>query len=232
MTRRGRDLCLLSACMAVFAMIGGCNGSGDEANGPPLVNGPAADGGGLPAGGPAPGPGGPSGKGASNPEIRTIMVKLNKGPSALGMQIGQSLKAEKPAWDTIQPQAKEYAQLAGDLVKHEPAKGSKDSWSKLSAKYAELATELDKAAQAKDKDAATAAHEDLSASCMACHRQHRGGPGGGMGPGMMGRPGGGRPGGPGGGRPPGGPGGPPPGGPDGPPPGGPPPDGPPPDRPE
>ena len=98
MTRRGRDLCLLSACMAVFAMIGGCNGSGDEANAPPLVNGPAADGGGLPAGGPgpAPGPGGPSGKGASNPEIRAIMVKLNKGPSRTGhadWTVAQSRKA-------------------------------------------------------------------------------------------------------------------------------------------
>ena len=131
--------------------------------------------------------------------------------------IGAELKAEKPAWETIQPQTKEYAQLAADMAKHDPAKGSKESWSKLAAEYAGLATELDKAAQAKDKAAATAAQEDLASSCMACHRQHRGGPGGGMGPGM-GRRGGG---------PPGRRGGPPPGGPDGPPsdaPGAPPPE--------
>ena len=109
------------------------------------------------------------------------MVKLNKGPSSLNIAIGQSLKAEKPAWDTIQPQTKEYAQLASDMAKHDPAKGSKESWTKLTGEYTELATELDKAAQAKDKAAATAAQEDLASSCMACHRQHRGGPGGGMG---------------------------------------------------
>ena len=98
-----------------------------------------------------------------------------------------ALKAEKPAWETIQPQTKEYAQLAADMGKHEPAKGSKESWSKLTAEYAELASDLDKAAQAKDKAAATAAQGDLASSCMACHRQHRGGPGGGMGGPGMGR---------------------------------------------
>jgi hypothetical protein len=190
-------------------MIGGCDGSGDEPNAPPELRNAGGPGG--PGG---PGPGGAPGKGASSPEIRAIMVKLNKGPAALGSQIGTALKADKPAWETIQPQTKEYAQLATDMGKHEPAKGSKESWSKLATEFAGLATELDKAAQAKNKDAATAAQEDLASSCMACHRQHRGGPGMGMGPGM-GRPGGGPPGGRRGGGPPGGPGG-------GPPPGGPP----------
>jgi hypothetical protein len=138
----------------------------------------------------------------------------------LGTVIGEALKAEKPAWETIQPQTKEYAKLASDMAKHEPAKGSKESWSKLAAEYAGFAHELDKAAQAKDKAAASTAQSDLGGSCNACHRQHRGGPGGMMGrgmggPGMGGRPGMGGP--PPGGRP--GMGGPPPGGPGGPPPG-------------
>src|SRR5262249_24912132 len=82
-------------------------------------------------------------------------------------------------------------------------------------------------AQAKDKDAALAAHTQITNSCMSCHREHRAmGPGGrggmGGGPPGFGPPGGGRPG-PGGpppspGGPPPGPGGPPP-GPGGPPPG-------------
>ena len=162
----------------------GCDGTGgDEPNAPPVPGN---------AGGPRPGwpwkagPGGAPGKTASSPEIRAIMVKLNKGPSSLGTVIGEALKAEKPAWETIQPQTKEYAQFAADMGKHEPAKGSKESWSKLTAEFAGLANELDKAAQAKDKAAATAAQDDLASSCMACHRQHRGGPGGGMG-GMGGR---------------------------------------------
>ena len=146
------------------------------------------------------------------------MVKLNnKGPNSLANLIDAGLKAEKPAWETIAPQAKEYAQLAADLGKHDPPKGSKESWSKLTAEYAGLAGELDKAAQAKDKAATTAAQGDLASSCMACHRQHRGGPGGGGGMGGPGggppggRPRSGPPGGAGGGPPPGPPGGPPPG---------------------
>ena len=126
------------------------------------------------------------------------------------------MKSDQPPWDTIQTQAKDYVQSALDMAKYDPPKGSKESWTKLAGEFASAASELDKAAQAKDKDAATAAHKTLERSCMACHREHRiMGPG--MGGGMRGGPGGMRGGFPGG---PGGPGGPPPGGPGGPPPGG------------
>ncbi len=93
------------------------------------------------------------------------------------------------------------------MATYDPPRGGKDSWAKLTAAYAESATDMDKAAQAKDAATALDAHGKIEGSCMACHRVHRGmgGPGGGMG---------GPPGGPGRGRPPGGPGpGPPPGGP-------------------
>ena len=146
---RRSDLCVLSLCLAALVPVGGCD-SGGEPNAPPMP--PQA------AGGPGgPGPGGPPGPGAGSPQIKTIMVKLNKGPSSLNSLIGQALKAEKPDWDTIQPQTKEYAQLASDMAKHEPAKGSKESWTKLTGEYADLANALDKAAQAKDKAAATGA---------------------------------------------------------------------------
>jgi hypothetical protein len=130
------------------------------------------------------------------------MTRIGKGPNSLDRLLDAELKVEQPAWDTIQPQAAEYAKLAADIGKAEPSKGSKDSWTKLTAAFAESATALDKAAQAKDLAAARTAHQNLAASCMACHREHRGGPGGPGGPGGRG------PGGPGG-R---GPGGPPPGG--------------------
>jgi hypothetical protein len=204
---------MLSLCLAALGPVGGCDGTSDDPNAPPSLQNAGNPGG--------PGPGGPPGKGGRMSPIRGIMMKLNgRGPNALQTSIGAALKADKPAWETIEPQTKEYAQLAADLAKHDPPKGSKESWAKFAADYAGLATTLEKAAQAKDKDAATAAHEDLAASCNDCHRQHRGGPGMGGpgmgGPGMGGRPGGGPP--PGG---PGGPGGPPPGG-GGPPQGGPP----------
>src|ERR1017187_1437492 len=153
MTRLWRDRCLSSICLAALACVGGCDG-GDEPNAPPGLRG---------AGGPG-GPGGPGGgpgNAGRSSEIRQIMVKLNnKGPNSLANLIDAGLKAEKPAWETIAPQAKEYAQLAADLGKHDPPKGSKESWSKLTAEYAGLAGELDKAAQAKDKAATTAAQGD------------------------------------------------------------------------
>ncbi len=155
----------------------------------------------APAGGPPP-PGG----GGSNPEIKAIMGKVAKGPNSLTPLIGKELATEPAPWDTIQPQAKEFAQLAAEMTKLEPKKGSKESWASLTAAYSKSADDLDKGAQAKDLAAAKVAHEVLSKSCQSCHQQHRGGPGmaGPGGPGMGG------PGGPGpGGSIGGGPGGPP-----------------------
>src|SRR3954469_25753472 len=132
-----------------------------------------------------PGPGGP---GASSP-IREIMVKLTKGPQSLTPMIGEELKADPPPWDTIQPQAKEFAELAAKMGQYDPPKGDKDSWAKLTSEYTASATALDQAAQAKDKDAALTAHDALTHSCMACHREHRmmRGPGG-RGKGQSGEP--------------------------------------------
>jgi hypothetical protein len=145
------------------------------------------------AGGPWPGMGGP---GRPLSPIGEVMNKLGKGPNALNATIGKELKTDPPPWDTIGPQAKEYAQLAASLSKYDPPKGSKESWTKLTGAYAESAAALDSAAVAKDKDAALTAHTKLTQSCMACHREHRAGPGG------MGMPGGfGPPGGPPGQRP-------------------------------
>ncbi len=175
----------------------------------------------------APGKGGP-GPGAgqaarSNPKLKEIMSKVGRGPQALQGSLGEALKQGEPAWDAIKPKTQEYAQLASEMGKYEPVKGTKDSWAKLSLAFAESATELEHAAQAKDKSKTKEALDSLGGSCMACHREHRI-----MGPGM-----GGPPGGRGMGPPPGGPGGPPRGGPGGPPPpggpGGLPPGGPPPD---
>ena len=167
------------------------------------------------------GPGDPGREGPGGPRkpspIRDIMVKLDRGPSALHKTIGKELKSDSPDWDTLKKQSSEYARLATQLGNLEPTKGSKDSWSSLTRKFVESASALDHSAQAKDLAATSKAHEELSGSCMVCHREHRAMPGG-RGPGGM------RKGFPGGGPPPGGP---PPGEapPDGPPPGGGPPPG-------
>jgi mono/diheme cytochrome c family protein len=136
------------------------------------------------------------------------MTKLTKGPQSLTSVIGEELKADAPEWDKIAPQTKEYVEMAGTMAKYDPPKGSKESWAKYTTSFTASAAALEKAASAKDKDGAIAAHKSLSASCMACHQKHRGGPGG-FGP--MGGKGFGPPGKDGGFGPPPGKGGPPPG---------------------
>jgi hypothetical protein len=140
---------------------GGCGGEADH-------EGP---------GGPGPGPEASAPLGDS-PTIKQVMVKLTKGPNSLTPVIGKELEAEPPAWETIQPQTKEYARLAAAMSKNEPSKGAKESWTKLSTAFADSAAALDKAAQAKNKDAALEAHGQLAGSCMECHKEHRGGRGG------------------------------------------------------
>lgn len=197
-TSRGAPV-LLSFFAAVLSLVG----CGDENTNEPLA--------GLPKGASGAAPGGTP---ASNPRLKAIMEKVGKGPQALQGSLSGALKQGEPSWDSIQPKTKEYATLAADLGKHDPPKGDKASWAKLSQTFADSAAVLDKAALAREKEQAVAALDSLGSSCMACHRQHRGGPGG---PGGMGGP-------PGGFGPPGGRGGlggfPPPGGPPAQPPGG------------
>jgi hypothetical protein len=178
-----------SAAIGLIAVSLACGGCGDDPD----------------TGQSGPGSGAPGNQPVTTPGIKQIMGKLTKGPNSLTEVIGKELSEPQPAWETIQGQTKEYVQLAGDMAKYDPPKGTKESWKERTAAYAESAADLDRAAQAKDKSAAMTAHGEIKNSCMGCHRQHR----------MMG-PGGSGPGGFGprgfGGPPPGGPGAPPPSG--------------------
>jgi hypothetical protein len=200
MTRSSQEMWKLALTLSIVTLAGGCQDSENDGH----VNSPVPEGSGT----------------NSPPGIKQIMTKLAKGPGSLTPVLGVALKADQPAWETIQGQTKEYAQLAAELGKYDPPKGSKESWAKWTGDYSAAASELDKAAQSKDKAAALEAHGRVATSCMSCHREHRtmgpgmGGPRGGMGATGFG------PGGPPGG--PGGPGAPPS---DGPPPGGGPPRG-------
>ncbi len=196
---RMRSSCRLMAppmVAAIVIAVMGCGGEGqNEPNAPPVPGGPGA--------GPAFGPGPDS-------PIRKVMSKRSNGVDYLTPLIGKALESDPPAWDTIQPNAKEYAKLTATLPESTPPRGSKESWTKLATAFAGSADALNKAAESKNAAAAREAHEKLTESCMDCHREHRRmGPGGRGGGGGMMRGMGGPP-----------PGGPPPGGP---PPGGPPP---------
>ena len=176
---------LLRGLILLTALVLGPVGCGDDSGAVP------------PGPGPGPGPA-PGGMGAepvgANPTIRQIMGKLTKGPGSLTAVIGKALEADAPPWDTIGPQAQEYARLAASMSENNPPRGTKESWTKLTSEFASASEALNKAAQAKDRDAALEAHGVLTGSCMGCHREHRRGPGMG-GPPMGGPPMGGPPGG-------------------------------------
>ncbi len=134
-------------------------------------------------GGPAPGMGGPPGMMGGGPggprgPIRSAMTKLFKGNTSLKDSIGKELESGSPPWETIQPQTKEFADIVASLIKYDPPRGSKESWTKLMTDFSEQAKALDHAAAAKNKEEATTALKNIEGSCKACHDEHRGGRGG------------------------------------------------------
>jgi hypothetical protein len=187
MTRASRRGLIISCLFTVLSFVAGCGGDRDPAE---AGLGPGAGPGAFEPNGPGP---------AANAGIRQIMFKLNKGPNALTQALKSELAQNPPPWETIQAHTKEYAQLTAELSDYDPPRGTKESWKELTLAFADTASELNKAALAKDARAALSAHGDLENACNSCHREHRrmGGPGGGMG---------GPPGGRGRGRPPGPPG--------------------------
>ncbi len=195
MRRKLRHIVVWQALLLILAGVAACNKSKSNEQ---------ANQGNVPPGTPG-GPGGPGGR--PRGPIGELMTKLAKGKQSINGQIGEELKATPTPWDKIQPQAKEYAQLASKLGDFPPPKGEPASWKKMADAFAHSADELQQASDTKNLEAANKAFTALADSCKSCHDAHRGGPGGFGGPGM--RPGG-FPGGPPGGPPPGGfPGGPP-----------------------
>ena len=160
MTRRLRGWRVFPVCLAASLAVAGCGESeGEDQN----EQSPPRTAGGM--------------RGQSGPAragIKQIMTKVAKGATSLTSIIGNELNQDPPPWEAIQGQTKDYAQSASDLGKYDPPKGSKESWIKLTAAFAESAAELDRAATAKDKETAKVAHDQLRNSCNACHQQHRG----------------------------------------------------------
>jgi Cytochrome C' len=160
MTRRLRGWRVFPVCLAASLAVAGCGESeGEDQND---QSPPGTAGGMRGKSGPAP------------PGIKQIMGKVAKGPNSLTPVIGKELDLDPPPWESIQAQTKDYAQSASNLGKYDPPKGSKESWTKLTAAFAESAAELDRAAMAKNKETAKVAHDQLKNSCNACHQEHRG----------------------------------------------------------
>ena len=174
-----------------------CSPPGGPAGPPPGSPGgppPGDPGGPPPPGGPGPagsGPGGPGrggpgmggpGRGRQSP-IRQIMVKIDdRRPQGLTKAIKTGLSRRSRTGQRLRSRDGQYATLATELGTYDPPRGSKESWTKLTAALNGSATDLEQPARAKNKNDALAASQKLSGSCMECHREHRRQPGGGFGP--------------------------------------------------
>jgi len=157
MTRWVGRMIVLQALLVALLSTGACKKAAETSNPAPR---------GMP-------PGGDGDRGQASAGIKVIMAKLTKGPQSLTSVIGKELEADPPPWDKIQEQTREYVQLASSMKQYESPTGKNESWPKFTTSYAETAAALDKAAQAKDRDAALTAHKTIVGSCMACHSEHK-----------------------------------------------------------
>jgi len=110
---------------------------------------------------------------ADNPDIETIMKKVNGG-KGLHKSLAKDLQASPIDWDAAAKKSKEYNDLVSALGKNEPPKGEKKSWDKLTKEYAENAKALNEACEKKDKTAAVSTQGKISRSCKSCHDAHKG----------------------------------------------------------
>jgi hypothetical protein len=109
------------------------------------------------------------------PTIKDVMKKLNGGTTGLTTAIAKDLDDDKPDWDDIKKETKEFVTFAEALTKNKAPKGDADHWKKVTKEYFDNAKALDAAADKKDKKAALAAHQKVSGRlvCMGCHADHR-----------------------------------------------------------
>jgi cytochrome c556 len=104
--------------------------------------------------------------------IKEFMKTAHKGADAYVAVVGKALKAKD--FEKAAPTAKAWAALAPHLGDFDPPKGDKESWKKLTKKYATAVEALNKAVEGKDAKAAGSAFKAASTSCKGCHTAHRG----------------------------------------------------------
>jgi hypothetical protein len=108
------------------------------------------------------------------PSISEIMKKCNGGPKGLCAMLGKALQAKEPSWDEIQKESKELVECATFLPKNKPPKGDQASFEKLAKGYVDIAKDIQAAADKKEQKDAAAAQKKLTATCMDCHKAHKG----------------------------------------------------------
>ncbi len=104
------------------------------------------------------------------PDAKTIMKKVN-GKKGLTAKMQDAIKSS--SWEEAQKLGKELKDLGAALGKAHPNGGEKDSWEKLTKKYAENTKAMADAADKKDAKAFGTAYKTFSGACKTCHDQHK-----------------------------------------------------------
>ncbi len=103
--------------------------------------------------------------------IGDIMKKAHKGATAFKTVITKNLKDKD--FDAAGNTMKAWSTIAKHLGEFEPPKGSKESWKKMTTKYADNVKALAKAVDDKNLSAANKALKAINGSCGSCHKAHK-----------------------------------------------------------
>jgi len=107
------------------------------------------------------------------PSIRAVMQKQYRVTRAPFVLIKKELDSTMPDWEKAGEAAREFAALAAVLPKNEPKWGEKASWTRFTTLHIDDAKELERAAEARDREAVQTVHRRLETACKACHDAHR-----------------------------------------------------------
>lgn len=103
-------------------------------------------------------------------DVHEIMEKV---PGKKGLCATCAAAAKAGKWEDAQKASAEMKKYGEAMGQNDPPKGSKDSWAKLTKKFAEQMTAIDDAAQKKDAAAVAKATGAFTQSCKACHDAHK-----------------------------------------------------------
>jgi len=105
------------------------------------------------------------------PSVEDIMSEAHNKKKGVTPKVEAAVKDGK--WDDAAKASDRLKVLGEALGKNAPAKGSKESWKKLSDEYKANTAAIDAGVKKKDAKAAQDALAKLAKACEVCHEAHR-----------------------------------------------------------
>jgi cytochrome c556 len=111
-------------------------------------------------------------KAPTRKDVKELMAKAHKGDNSTLASLQKELKAQTPDWARVVADVKSLHEMAEALRTGAPSVyiyHSEESLQRAAGSYADNVKALDRAAQARDSKAASAALAGLRGTCSACH---------------------------------------------------------------